>query len=481
MNKIYIYPNNEDAFYAKYMLTELIDEYGLKAEFISILDDNIPGHEISKISPNKNSFILISCFDKVLFKKLFDNAKGFKRYDFTTFISSFFNKILNLNELNDINYLLKSSVLRLALFFISFFKNRSNAYKMLNANLENLVSKLSSYYIKMLGEKPDVIYFLSSFANSKHLGNIDKFMKQNGLKIAYFVDENDASGGGMFKNLNPIIAPFYYMLNTNICKIFISTHTVCMSLKSSHKKLIVPHAFIYPIASLAQRKRPLDEHFFNKLARNNNLIVCASTKSNYKILKTAFKNRCLKAGYPMFDLLPNLNSKTQDPKNKILLAINNTEFLYTFKVQVEKLLNKFQVILRPHPAQIFDKEFLNLKKELENHPNFFYDDNKNVVNPLTNSTFCCFSDTSSLSYTYAITFKNPVILCVQQTQKYEDISFFDKRLHILYNGDMVKSARKAFEFDNSLVDKYIKDEMYNYQNSSKFIAEFITRKIKENR
>ncbi|OCR92382.1 hypothetical protein CFTD6683_07645 [Campylobacter fetus subsp. testudinum] len=183
----------------------------------------------------------------------------------------------------------------------------------------------------------------------------------------------------------------------------------------------------------------------------------------------------------MFDLLSNLNLKSQIPKNKILLAINNTEFLYTLKEQIEKLLNKFQVILRPHPAQIFAKEFLNLKKELENYPNFFYDDNKNVINPLTNSTFCCFSDTSSLSYTYAITFKNPVILCIQHTQTYEDVSFFDKRLHILYNGDMIKSARKALEFDNSLVNKYIKDEMYNYQNSSKFIAKFITRKIKENR
>ncbi|OCS06055.1 hypothetical protein [Campylobacter fetus] len=199
MNKIYLYPNNEDAFYAKYILTELIDKYGLKADFIGILDDNIPGNEINKILPNKNSFILISCFDKALFKKLFNNAKGFRRDDFTTFISSFFNKILNLNELNDINYLLKSNVLRLALFFISFFKNRSNAYKILNANLENLVSKLNCYYIKMLGEKPDIIYFLSSFANSKHLGNIDKFIRQSGLKVAYFIDENDASGGVCLK------------------------------------------------------------------------------------------------------------------------------------------------------------------------------------------------------------------------------------------------------------------------------------------
>lgn len=490
MQEIYFYPNNEEASYVRYIINEFIRLKILDANFVKILDDKLPEISINSVQKDKNKLILIYHFDSSLYKKLYKNASGFKRDNFIKFASRVFNLNLDFNELKRDNKFIKDELFNLALCFIGYFRSTHKSFLTLKHNLSNFMEVVNEFYKNLIGENIDVI----CYANIKYTGNIAEICKQKNLKVTmFFENQNDIDKIYSSNNQN-LHAPYWQIYHSNIAKFFITSHNIAMPLKNSSYKILTPHAFIYPIASLVQRQNGLDELYFKKMSRyKNKNIVCASSKSNYEIFKRAFGKNTLKAGYPSFDLQTPIKNTIPD---KICIAINDMHLLYKIKDEIIKLLDSYTFVFRPHPLLYkWSNLFESLMQDLSSYKNFIYDDNKDVINHLTCDTFCVISDSTSLSYTYPITFRRPAILCLEYNHTYKipffvggnntlmdkEISFFNKDLHILYDGNLSNCIKTAKQFDTSKIDNYIKDEVYNYKHSSEFITDFIIKHSKEHK
>ena len=479
MKNIYIYPYSEDEAYARYILDQLVRYDLLTARYCGALDDNSPT-PLHQAPLSDDTLVLISCFDNALRKLLFKKAANYKPLDFTTFVAGILHNALNNDGENEFlsgaKNLQNDKLLELAFYFIAFFKNKSKNYKALEHLLERKIAILNEYYTKKYG-KIDVLYSVNYKLENKHSGKICEYLKSLGINAKYFVPKYDSMPRPMDKNA--IIEPFFNIYNANFYKIMVVNSYTLMSLKSSGYKIGAPHAFVDPILGLYCSRNPLKPSFFSKLSRAKNLSAAASSKSNYILLKEGFKGRIFKGGYVSFDLLKPAPKQLDD---KILVAINNTDRLLSIKTELINLTKYFKIIIRFHPGQKAPQIANRIKAALPPSPTLFYDEHSDVQNELTIGAIACISDTSSLSYTYAISFKRPVILFMPDydLHTYKGVSFYDKRLHIEYKkgDDLSEAIQKAKDFDTTSIDEYIKDEIYNFGCASKVIAEYIAKKLK---
>ncbi|CAM2801366.1 hypothetical protein [Helicobacter burdigaliensis] len=314
---IYLYPSGEDSQAIFVILSEL-KKYKIFEINLEFIDDALKETSLintqDKIKENGELWIIHQ--DKSIYDKLCLNAKKLN--------INFFNgiqKCENLmqecfrglkreeiysNKQNESFYILSY----VAYFVLHFFISLDKGSVFLKEFLE-FAKNISDFFKNSLKIPQNAIGIQrTSFGANKHLGDIGENLEKMGAKVVYVYGEEALylKEREIYK-VRCVFFPIqssYFGCFLNIFKFYVTCFMPHTTPNSETKYIYVPHAFIDPIASLAQRSRPLDSFYFKrKMGINGYRII--SSLSNYKIYKEGFKGsgyeeELVCGGYPSLEL-----------------------------------------------------------------------------------------------------------------------------------------------------------------------------------
>lgn len=508
---IYLYPSGEDSQAAFIILEQIKKFFAIKA--IEFIDDgsHLTSLENCQNPIKKNGELWIIHQDKSVYDKLVLNAKnldieffnGIQKCEELLFACfGKINKEESYKEKGESFYLLNYMAYFILHFFISLRQDGVFLQEFFA-----LVRKKEKSFKKQLKIKQDTIGIQrTSFGSNKHLGEIANKLEEKNIKIAYIYGEEDLylKEREFYKD-KCIFFPLqssYFGCFLNLFKFYVTCLMPHTTPEGGTKYIYVPHAFIDPIATLAQRKRPLDAFYFKrKMGINGYRII--SSLSNFKIYKEGFKGsgyeeELVCGGYPSLDLnikeYQDYGVNSSGGGGDILIAINKKEnlaiidsFLEGFQ---ERISLKHKVYFRPYPGNIAKQENLKIIEKYQNQPWFIYDKTQKLSAEVMHRCCVLIGDHSSLVYTFALTCLKPVILLFKEVleNEFAGVRFVNPLLHKMASNkeEMFQKLEEIFNEDlkqkkirQEAIQKYREKEVFHLGKSSEFIANFIARKCEE--
>ncbi len=148
-----------------------------------------------------------------------------------------------------------------------------------------------------------------------------------------------------------------------------------------------------------------------------------------------------------------------------------------------------RVILRPYPGGMLHKESERIARRFQGESWFVYDTTDRLSAEVMRECCCLVGDTSSLTYTFALTCLKPVILLFKDAEflrnSYANISFYNPILHkIAHNAEeickCVREIRNECAQERAQkIREYREKEVFNLGKSSEFIANFVLQLLKK--
>ncbi len=322
MRDIYLYPSGEDAQALCPILEEFRDFFPFGA--LRLLDDST---EESSLFYNKdrileNGELWIVHQDENLMRSLMKNAEVLPKghvYNGIAKVQEILFEFLKTLRASEIlaSYALNQErrfrkIDYLAYFVLQFWislQEDSPFVETLKTFTQELSAGFREFFVL---PKHCVGVVVSSFSANAHLGKIGILLEQRGVQVVYcygqekaFKEKPPQSFGSRAQAIFFPLHCSYLGTFLNVFEIFITTQMPLSAPQWGCKVVHIPHAYIDPIASLAQRKRPLDELWFRKKMGIGGFRVISSL-SNYKIYeeqfsKHGFLNELVCGGYPSLD------------------------------------------------------------------------------------------------------------------------------------------------------------------------------------
>ena len=507
---IYFYPNGEDTQAALVILKNLQKKLGLEQNFLILDDAKVESSLVeNKEKILQNGVLWIIHQDKNIYEILEKKAKILPRefvFNGIEEIDRILLECLKKVEFSEIKKNIKNETflfLNLTSYFVLQFYLTLKEKSLLLQELEDLSKKISAYFRDLFKIPPKCIgVAVTTFANNKHLGNIAKKLEEKGAKVIYVYGSQESYEKiPQAQKHKCILLPLQMSYMGNFFTIFEVFITCLMPLTSpswGNRIIYVPHAFIDPIAALIQRKRPLDDFWFQrKMGINGYRII--SSLSNYRIYQDKFKEygfeeELVCGGYPSLDANIFEYDKLKEQSGiSILIAINHYESLKIIKdflLEYQSFHARQKVYFRPHPiGNILRKESDEIAKEYAKFPWFIYDTTSKLEAQIMRECCCVIGDYSSLVYTFPLTTLKPAILLCQDKSilenNYLGIKFYNSILHkSAFSGkECLKKVQEILTEDREVranqIREYREKEVFNLGNSSEFIANFVLEKILE--
>tara|TARA_Y100000816_G_scaffold43439_1_gene27225 strand:- start:1865 stop:2881 length:1017 start_codon:yes stop_codon:yes gene_type:complete len=299
----------------------------------------------------------------------------------------------------------------------------------------------------MLGKK--IFIFYHSKGNLKRISDyyIKPLLQLEEKKIFVMIIDNN------FDNIfsNSFIGEDYLKFLYGV-EIFLNNY-LCNTFPKNCKKIYIHHdVYDTPLAN----KKIENEIRMRLIKYDYILLPSIKSKKVFDNLNIDFKKNNIKLdyiGYYKLDLFRKLK-KNKILSSNILIAPTNI-FSFPnmslinniFKI-VDNILHysKYNVIFRPHPANIETRQINMIKKKYKYNSRFFFDTSRNYIKVYLNSR-CLITDLSGTAYTYAFLTDNPVIFFSNYEKKlkslgYEKLNFFKDRKKIGFIINDVSSILK---------------------------------------
>jgi len=307
---------------------------------------------------------------------------------------------------------------------------------MLITSIKNLIIiSIFIFFQKKLGKK--IVIFYHSKENLKRISEyyINRLLNIKDKKICVLTLDNDLNN--FFFSVSFIQEKY---LNFLIGIDIFFNNYLCDTFPKNCLKIYIHHD-IYD-TPLANKKI---ENTIKKRLTKYNYILLPSIKSKkvFDNLNINFKKRKIKIeyiGYYKLDLL--YYSKIIENNSNIIIAPTNILSFpsMTLMKNIYEIIDgiiknsKFNVIFRPHPANLSSLKIENLKKKYENNARFIFDGSKNYLKTYSNSRFLI-TDLSGTAYTYSFLTNNPVIFFSNYEKKlafhgYANLNYFKDRKKI---------------------------------------------------
>lgn len=514
MKTLYLYPNGEDSQVIYVVLQELQKRGYINYDEILFVDDNQEGAQINHLRQEiqQNGELWIVHQDKSIYDKLCQNADGIPFVDgmealeeiLCNAINEIKDREIKQNIANNAFCLLNVASYFLLHFYISL--NKQSAFVQTMQQIAKHIQILLQSYFKINVNAIGIP--ITNFSGGKHLGKIGDILEKRGIAVKYIANDLQILHSLLpDKKKNAIICPWqngFIGILVNPFKLQVTCLMPHTAPNWGNKTIYVSHAYIDPIASLIQRRRPLDDFWFSKKMGINGYRIVTSL-SNYKIFKDKFdefgyQDELVCGGYPSLDsYIAEYEEISKEVEcgggDNILIAINennNVQIVYEVlqKIQDKMLQSKsdFKVIFRPHPSLAKSAMYEIVYREFRDKEWFVYDTSSRLSAEAMHSSFCLIGDHSSLVYTFPLCTLKPAILLVPKESlqnTYKGISFYNPILHIC--AQTAQDIYKALECINQenkqerakQIKQYREKEVFNLGHSSEFIADFIEGKLRE--
>ena len=268
---------------------------------------------------------------------------------------------------------------------------------------------------------------------------------------------------------------------------FISSY-VCDHFTSFSKKIYIHHdIYDTPISSASKKKVVV-----NKIIKYDFVFVSSNITKNMftKFFQKSHLKKIpqiIKTGYIKLDYLI---EKIKDRKipNYIIIAptnihaFKNSYLIFKLKEIIRLLLNfNYNVVLRPHPSNINDKKFIDIKKTFKKNKKFSFNKDKNYISIYSKSLFMV-TDISGTAYTFSFLTQRPVVFFEKKlkNKSYKKQFFFKDRnkigyvcnsLHGLVN--FTKNIKKNSKKYKLMIKDLKHERLSNFGNVKDYIYKFI--------
>lgn len=339
---------------------------------------------------------------------------------------------------------------------------------------------LNNYFSQRYNKNNLIACIIAGRSGSKHRGNVENFLKQMGIEIVFLCTnqkEKDDAQDRIGNSVALIIEDKEILSRINFFRIAISEsqerfHPSVTSVQLSHSfssgtDLIIQKNFSGNIRSIF----------------DNNDYVIISSQRQLQAYKTMINDVYAKFDPPYYKLLP-LGAPTLDRYNDIkidkytndtiLLAPNSKYCNYkSINKLIEELIKEYKIIYRPHPNQREDSINIKIVKQYTKYKNFTYDNSIKLSLEQIQKTPILITNLSSLSYTYTIATKSPCIIYSQKKVNPEEkIQMVANTIEeVKHNISTIINNREKFKNE---ITNYIKNEVFNFGDSSQKIAEFLS-------
>tara|TARA_B110000114_G_scaffold161213_1_gene178394 strand:+ start:2096 stop:3220 length:1125 start_codon:yes stop_codon:yes gene_type:complete len=282
--------------------------------------------------------------------------------------------------------------------------------------------------------------------------------------------------------------------------IFVSNYVVYKYPKAKDKIYINHDIYDTPMVDIGE-----DDGLMNALIKCNYIFLSSDIQISLiqKKINTYLKKnnqinntKLINTGYLKLDHVTRKIENYAVKEDSILLAPTLSTRLKNFNINsylinlIEKILNdnKFNLIYRPHPADIYN---LQLKKDVDkindifnSNRNFLLDTNSSYLESYSKSKFLL-TDFSGTAYTYAFSTLKPVIFYspndnnLLKTENFSDLSFFKDREKIGRVVKDIKSLNQEIDFINSNIIE-IKKNIFDLRYSRiKYFANSSSQSVLE--
>ena len=282
--------------------------------------------------------------------------------------------------------------------------------------------------------------------------------------------------------------------------IFVSNYVVYKYPKAKDKIYINHDIYDTPMVDIGE-----DDGLMNALIKCNYIFLSSDIQISLiqKKINTYLKKnnqinntKLINTGYLKLDHVTRKIENYGVKEDSILLAPTLSTRLKNFNINsylinlIEKILNdnKFNLIYRPHPADIYN---LQLKKDVDkindifnSNRNFLLDTNSSYLESYSKSKFLL-TDFSGTAYTYAFSTLKPVIFYsphdnnLLKTENFSDLSFFKDREKIGRVVKDIKSLNQEIDFINSNIIE-IKKNIFDLRHSRiKYFANSSSQSVLE--
>ena len=253
-----------------------------------------------------------------------------------------------------------------------------------------------------------------------------------------------------------------FFLSNNVCDIF-----------TLNSKKIYIHHNLYDdpwVSNKNERKlcERLNRYDYILMSAEFSLKRIDQTFKKYNIKK---KVCFLEVGYVKLDYLIKNKSKTN--RDSILIAPTGIKGFPELSMKnllipmIQKLLKltKYRIILRPHPSDMDNIFYLEIKEKFKNNNRFNYDTSNNYINVYLRSKIMI-TDLSGTAYTFAFLNLSPVIFCSISEGKlkklgYLKYDFFKERSLI---GEILQDLSQLDILVNKVLNNY-----KNYEDNIKIL------------
>ena len=323
-----------------------------------------------------------------------------------------------------------------------------------------------------------------NLGGEKHLGYIDKELKEKGFKILYLCS-NDISycKYSQYDGEDSYAIPLpieYFDLVDFIWGLYMTTPLLNRNPKV--KYFYQPHG----IADMAEgilRFGGVEEMM--EILRFPDYIF-TTTKSEFEILTQVFsdyhlRSNIIKAGYPAFEITLK-EYQEEGNKDSVLVAMPDESDLSDIKEGINLLLkNNIKVIFRPGfgwKKSVVDEfiEFYN------GWSNFSVDCGERISTRSYQRSFAVIVSASSVGYTFPMTTLCPAILFFKDKdiidRNYNGFKYFNSHLHLCANDPNellghILNVKNCYKDYQKKILEYRETEVYHFNQSSAFIAQVL--------
>ena len=338
---------------------------------------------------------------------------------------------------------------------------------------------------KVAGKKTVIFHH----PNKKLTHNTDYYIRKlfNKFKHDHLIIYTHESES-LSKNNYFFISQWYLKFIVGI-DFFVSTY-VCDKFTLNSKKIYIHHDIYDTPISGDKKKR----NIIFKIQKYDFIFV--SSNLTKKMFDNFFRKKSIIkkpvtiiTGYLKLDYLLKRKIKKNIRPNKIIIAPTNihafgeSKLIKDLYILINKLLKlNFEIVLRPHPSNIKDKKFNQIKKRFRNKKKFSFNTDKNYLSIYAKSVYMI-TDISGTAYTFAFMTNRPVIFYNYQNEFNFDKNLFffkdrNKVGKICYNSkqliDFIKD-NKNFQKFNSTILKLKQNRLNNLGNVDNYIYNFFKK------
>ncbi len=505
---LYLYPHGEDTQAAWFIIKELQRQNLFPICEIVFVDDKNPQTSLENLRSTiiANGVLWILHQDREMFRKLCANAADIPFIEGIENLKGVLHRAiekLDKNEILQNHHNDATMLLNYASYFMLHFWISLNEDSLFVQIMKRLSEDISAYFAAQFCITNNTIAIASThFSSGKHLGEIGKKLESMGQKVVYVVNDEQS-----LQKLpeNAICCPLqlgYMGILLRVFRLYVTCQMPLTAPNWGQKVIYVSHAYIDPIAALAQRNRPLDDFWFSKKMGINGYRMVPSM-SNYLIFKDKFaehgyQNELVCAGYPSLDSYIAAYHHTANIGEGagILIAINehsNVRIIYDVLQELRKKYHQSiaitqKIIFRPHPSFHKTSLYNKIYHEFHVYDWFVYDTSARLSAETMHACGCLIGDFSSLVYTFPLCTLKPAILLISKESlqnTYNGVGFYNPILHFYATNvaECLQSIETIAQEDKQQRAQNIKEfrekEVFHLGDSSTFIAAFIAQKLQE--